>query len=200
MRRLEFLLVVLCMAGCSSPLPRANHLPSTRQHVVTMHRSENQAHIIKVSVPGRPFESIASRHGHWVFVSLMPGAATQNSRRTAGGVGVFRWTGTRLVLTRVVPVPPDPTGMVLSHDGRLLVVADWRYVDFFDVARLVRGAADSLLGSIRDAVSPSSVYVAITPDDRTLFVSDESVSTVTVINLQRARRNGFRQRDIVPTP
>jgi DNA-binding beta-propeller fold protein YncE len=89
--------------------------------------------------------------------------------------------------------------MALSHDGRLLVVADGRFVDFLDVSRLVSGAADALLGSIRDAQAPGSVYLAISLDDRTLFVSDEAVSTVTVIDLQKARATGFPHDAIIGT-
>lgn len=190
MRRLELLLTVLCIAGCTT-LPGAGHPTSTPRLIANACPSESLSHIVKASVPGRPFEALASRHGRWVFVSLMPSTAG------GGGIGVLQWTGTQLALERVVPLPSVPTGMALSRDGHLLVVAAGRYVEFMDVSRMESGAADPILGSIRDAEAPGSVYAAISRDDRTLFVSDEAVRTVTVIDLQRARLTGFRQNAII---
>jgi YVTN family beta-propeller protein len=127
----------------------------------------------------------------------MPSTPTPTFGAAAGSIGVMQWTGSQLLLKRVVPLASIPAGMALTHDGHLLVVAAGRYVDFIDVSRLVSGSADPILGSIRDAAAPGSVYVAISPDDRTLFVSDEGASTVTVIDLQRARRAGFEQGAIL---
>ena len=195
MRRIELMLLTLCIAGCTSLLPGEG------QRLFTQRRSAMvcpaAAPIVRTNVPGRPFEALASGRGRWVFASLMPSGAKRKAERTGGGIAVLHWSGRQLVLRRVVPLPSIPTGMALSHDGRLLVVADSRDVDFLDVPHLVSGSADPLLGSIRDAAAAGSVYAAISVDDRTLFVSNESVSTVTVIDLQRARITGFPQDAIV---
>jgi YVTN family beta-propeller protein len=197
MRRLELLLVVLCIAGCTALVPGEEHPTFAPRLVAIACPAASPSHIVKASVPGRPFEALSSRNGRWVFVSLMPATQRRKSRAGGGGIGVLRWTGTQLVLKRVVRLPPIPAGMALSRDGRLLVVADGRSVDFLDVSRLVSGVADPILGSIRDAEAPGSVYVGISRDDRTLFVSNEAVRTVTVIDLQRARLAGFHQNAIV---
>jgi DNA-binding beta-propeller fold protein YncE len=147
-------------------------------------------------VPGHPFEALASPDGCWVFVSVV--SSHQNPSTGGGGIAVLRWMGPQLALERIVPLsPPRPAGMALSNDGRLLVVADDRVVHFLDVARLVSGDAHPVLGSIWDARAGGSVYVAVSSDDRTLFVSDEDVDTVTVIDLQSARQTGFREAAII---
>jgi YVTN family beta-propeller protein len=197
MRRLLLPLLVLGVGGCTSLLPSAVHPTHARHLVATVCPAETSAHILTASVPGRPFEALASRRGRWVFVSLMPSTAKPRFSAAGGSIGVMQRNGAQLLLKRVVPLPSVPAGMTLSHDGRLLVVAAGRYVDFVDISRLVSGAAHPILGSIRDAAAPGSVYVAISPDDRTLFVSDERAGTVTVIDLRRARRTGFHQDAIL---
>ena len=197
MRHLELLLVVLCLAGCTVLSPSERHRAYTRHLAATVCPSDSSAHIVTAKVPGHPFQALASRRGRWVFVSLMPSTPKPKFGAAAGGIGVMQWTGSQLLLRRVVPLVSIPAGMALAPDGHLLVVAAGRYVDFIDVSRLVSGAADPILGSIRDAAAPGSVYVAISPDDRTLFVSDERNSSVTVIDLQRARHTGFHQDAIL---
>lgn len=197
MHRLALVLVVLCMTGCASLVPGTGQLTSAPRLTAGACPSGGLSHIVETSVPGRPFEALASRNGRWVFVSLMPPIAKRWSHGNGGAIGVLRWTGTQLVLKRVLPLPSLPTGLALSRSDHLLVVADGRYVEFADVSRLISGAANPLLGSIRDAKAPGSVYVAISRDDRTLFVSNEAVHSVTVIDLQRARRTGFHQDAIV---
>ncbi|HEX6185371.1 MAG TPA: hypothetical protein VFZ44_15910, partial [Pyrinomonadaceae bacterium] len=76
--------------------------------------------------------------------------------------------------------------------------ADGDYVVFMDVARMTSGrGGDPILGYISDGPASGSVYVNTTADDRLLFVSDEQAQAVTVINLQRARAEGFKETAIV---
>jgi DNA-binding beta-propeller fold protein YncE len=56
---------------------------------------------------------------------------------------------------------------------------------------------DPILGYIKDGEFPGSVYVNTTADDRLLFVSDENEQAVTVINLQKARAEGFKASAVV---
>jgi len=87
--------------------------------------------------------------------------------------------------------------MALTHDGTLLVVANGDSVLFFDTKRLRSGEGDALLGKIGDGKGAGSVYANITRDDGLLFVSDEFAQTITVIDLARARRGGFKPDAIV---
>jgi DNA-binding beta-propeller fold protein YncE len=187
MLRIALLSAVLWMSGCTPPSLGGNQPPPVRYPaILSCHPGE--ARVLKTTVPGQPFAAIVSPDGCWIFASLIGPPA---------GLAVFHWTGIRLELRRIVRLSPAAAGLALSHDGGLLVVADGRYVDFLDVGRLLNGATNALLGSIRDAEDPRSVYVAISEDDRTLFVSDEGVGTVTVFDLQKARRSGFAQGAIV---
>jgi len=148
-------------------------------------------------MPGSPFEAIGSPDGCWVYVSVSN--PTPRADRFQAGIAVYH-RGLQGSLNRAALLPLSdafPSGMALTHDGKLLVAADDHHVYFIDTDRLVHPHAAPILGEIRDAVAPGSVYVIITKDDRTLFVSDEEVSTVTVINLSKARRTGFHQDSIV---
>ena len=145
-----------------------------------------------VRVPGHPFSTVLSRDGCWLFASL-----TTSDPRSLNGVALFERSGGALRLRKVFPVEGEPTGMVLSHDGKLLIVADDDYVVFMDVARMIAGRGDPIAGFISDGDYPSSVYVNVTEDDAFLFVSDEAAHGITVINLRDARANGFQKSAIV---
>jgi DNA-binding beta-propeller fold protein YncE len=108
------------------------------------------------------------------------------------GRDVESFTG-KITLKRVIPVEASPTGMVMTHDGKLLIVADDDYVVFLDVMRVTTGRGDPILGYISDGDSSGSVYVNVTADDKSLFVSDENTATITVINLEKARAEGFKE-------
>ncbi len=91
---------------------------------------------------------------------------------------------------------PLPAGMALTHDGTLLIVPNGPYIYFLNTDRLVHGA-DPVIGRISEGNGAGAINAATTNDDRLLFVSDESLHRVTVIDLARARQDGFAQRDIV---
>ena len=145
-----------------------------------------------VPLPGHPFSTVSSPDGCWLFVSL-----TSSNPKSANGVAVLGRGRGQIALKKVFAVEAEPTGMTVTHDGKLLVVADGDYVVFMDVGRMTEGRGDPILGFIKDADFAGSVYVNTTSDDKFLFVSDENVETVTVINLQRARAEGFKESAIV---
>jgi len=145
-----------------------------------------------VEVPGHPFEPILSKDGCSCFVPLISA-----NPRSPNGVAVLRRGDGEVTVVRVIPVEPEPTGMVLTHDGKLLVVADGDQVVFMDTARMVSGRGDPILGYISDGENAGSVYVNCTADDRYLFVSDEHAQAITVIDLGKARGSGFQPDAIV---
>ena len=146
-----------------------------------------------VPLPGRPFSTISSPDGCWLFVSV-----ASSEQPTANGVALLKRRGGAITLEKVFPVEAQPAGMTLTHDGQLLVVAGGDHIVFLDAARMTGGAGgDPVLGRIRDGDSPGSVYVNTTADGRLLFVSDERAQTVTVINLPKARAGGFKETAIV---
>ncbi len=92
--------------------------------------------------------------------------------------------------------------MALTHDGKMLVVANEGFVTFIDTAAAVAGKP-AIVGSIKDLEGdpedndPGSVYTNVTSDDHYVFVSDEQNLTITVIDLAKARRTGFSRSAIV---
>lgn len=140
-----------------------------------------------VALPGHPFSTVPSKDGCWIFVSV-----SSANPRSANGVAMLSRAGGRITLKRVFPVEASPTGMVMTHDGKLLIVADDEFVVFLDVLRMTSGRGDPILGYISDGNFSGSVYANVTSDDKILFVSDENTATITVINLERARAEGFK--------
>jgi DNA-binding beta-propeller fold protein YncE len=129
---------------------------------------------VTLPVPGQPFSVVVSADGCSLFVSL-PG-----SRQIA----VLRRSDGQIQVARVAPLQFPPTGMALTHDGKLLVVAAQDAVLFLDAAKLVSGSGDPLAGSIRTGNRPGSVYVNVTPDDRLAFVSEEGAASISAIGLE----------------
>jgi len=140
-----------------------------------------------VPLPGHPFSTISSKDGCWLFVSV-----TSSNPRSANGVAMLSRMDGSIILKKVFPIEAGPTGMVMTHDGKLLIVADDDYVVFLDVMRMTAGSGDPILGYISDGDFSGSVYVNVTADDKFLFVSDENTETITVINLEKARSEGFK--------
>jgi DNA-binding beta-propeller fold protein YncE len=174
-------LALLCAAAAHARQRRATQCNAPMKEPVSF-----------VPLPGHPFGAVSSPDGCWLFVSV-----TSSNPRSFNGVALLRRGGGEITLEKVFPVEAEPTGMTLTHDGKLLVVADGDYVVFMDVARMTAGGGDPVLGYIKDGEFPGSVYVNTTADDKLLFVSDENVEAVTVINLPKARAEGFKESAIV---
>ena len=141
-----------------------------------------------VPLPGHPFSTISSQDGCWLFVSV-----TSSNPTSANGVALLSRGEGQITLKKVFPVEAGPTGLVLTHDGKLLIVADDEYVVFMDVMSMTTGKGNPILGYISDGNFSGSVYVNVTADDKFLFVSDENTRTITVINLEKARSQGFTE-------
>jgi hypothetical protein len=150
-----------------------------------------------VELPGSPFQAIPTADGCYVFVSLVGAVEPGDPRRAPqpgapmGGVAVVGRAGGEPSLIRVMALEGSPYGMALTHDGHLLIVASDDRVAFIDPARLIAGSADAIVGYLHDAPTAGRAYANVTPDDRWLFLSDESTRTISVVNLAKARTSGF---------
>lgn len=144
---------------------------------------------VSVAVPTSPFAVTPTSDGCWLFVSGIGGGGGES------GIAVLRRESGHIALARMVPLGAPATGMALTHDGKPLVVASTS-VDFLDVGRLISGAGKALVGSLRDG-SDSNVYVNIAADDKLLFVSQERQRSIAVIDLTRARVNGYRAEAVI---
>ena len=143
--------------------------------------------VTQVELPGSPFTPIPTRDGCWIFVALPNTVLPQGA-----AVAVLKRLGGQIAIARVVPVEGAPTGMVLSHDGALLIVADTSRVAFLDVQRLISGSGGAVLGYWTGTErNPGHIYVNATRDDRYLFVSNEGAQSISVLDLAKARQSGF---------
>ena len=149
--------------------------------------------IVWVNLPGaNAFQALPSDDGCWIFVSLAPEDVAATAANPAAQIAVFARRAGRISLSRVVRVGGNPSGMVLTHDGTILIVADGNRVGFFDTALMVSGKRNPVLGYWNDGAKfAGRVYVTVTSDDAYLFVSDEFADTITVINLARAKASRF---------
>ena len=147
-----------------------------------------------VDLPGSPFQALPSADGCWVFASMPSG---QQSR--TGGIAVLHRANGRLKLAHVAHIDASPTGMVLTHDAKTLIVAGGPRIAFLDVARLTSGRNAVAEGYLDEPniARIGRIYANVTRDDRFAFVSDENAQTVTVIDLAKARASHFDRSSIV---
>jgi 6-phosphogluconolactonase (cycloisomerase 2 family) len=147
--------------------------------------------IVNLDTPGKPFEPVITPDGCWIFVTLTQGASSGG-----GGIAVVQRANGSLSIARTVPLQDAPTGAVLTHDGKLLVVADGGYLAFLDVARLESGDGDPVLGYMGNGAPVGFIYANVTADDRYVIASAERAAAVILIDLDSARAGGFRERGI----
>lgn len=137
---------------------------------------------IQVATPSSPFEPIATADGCWIFVTLTA---------PDPGVAVYRRSGGQVTLARTIPLRSGGTGAVLTHDGKLLVVAAGPNIAFLDVGRMTAGTSDPVLGYLDAGQPVGAIYANVTRDDRFLFVALERAASMLVYDLAKARRSGF---------
>ena len=147
--------------------------------------------LVFFQLSGHPFEPIPTGDGCYVFVSL-----PSHDRGLPSRIAVIRRSAGEFSTIREIPVKGSPTGMVLSHDGKVLVAATGN-VAFLDAERLISGHGEPVLGYLNTGSGAGTVYANLTDDDKYLFVSNEDKASITVVNFEKARHNGFRQDSII---
>jgi DNA-binding beta-propeller fold protein YncE len=149
--------------------------------------------IASVDLPStHAFQALLTKDGCWIFVSLATGKDDASDSDPAGQIAVLARTAGRITLRRVVHVGGNPNGMALTHDGRMMILADGNRIAFLDTARLISRRGNPVLGYWNDGTEvPGRTYVSVTSDDTYLFVSDEQVGTISVINLAKAKASHF---------
>jgi DNA-binding beta-propeller fold protein YncE len=150
-----------------------------------------------VPLPGHPFSVQEMPSGDVAFASVNSGSPRQDT-----GIGILRCVAGRFTFSRLIHLEPQPTGLALTHDGKLLVVADDGFIVFIDTAKALSGK-DAIAGYMQGAEGSvedndaGAVYAAVSPDDRFAFVSEENAGTITVIDLAKANRLRYSRAAVV---
>jgi len=129
-----------------------------------------------VSLPGRPFKLAATPDGCWLFAGMLGGGE-------GAGLAVLQRRGGHLELTRTLPMTRGVGGLVVTHDGKTLAGTTGSGVVLMDVAKLTRTKDDPVIGRVEDNEQAGTIYVNVTPDDKILFVANESNASISVIDL-----------------
>lgn len=188
-----------CLLAACATFYVSGHAPARAQTLSQPNLTGCRADVARydIAVPADPASMTVSADGRSAFVALLSA-----NPASPNGIGVLECSRGRYRLVHVVPLESDPFGIALTHDQQLLLVADNGFVAFLSTSAML-GGRPALLGYLQDnpgdveGDDPASVYVNVTPDDRFAFVSDEGDATITVINLEQARRDGFSRAAIV---
>lgn len=122
---------------------------------------------------GQPFGMAVSADSRHLYLA--------ESGHENGIVDFAIGTDGKLTRTGFVALSGSPAGIALSLDGKLLAVAAIDHVDFVDVQRLQSGDTHAVLQRLHTGTE--SIYVAISPDGQTAYVSEEAEGQITVIDI-----------------
>lgn len=196
--------------------PRSSSFPSTQRSQLTaatmpvcfrssvadpaLVGSGTMASVVPVGYPSvvgssYPFAVRVAPNGRWSFVSTV--GAYQ------AGVDVFSDQTAAPHFVRSVSVPDTldvrlALGEAITRDGKYLLVAADQGAAVIDLARAESGSPHALLGVLKDpSISFSPWLVAVSPDDRYVFVTSPRSGEVAVFDLARAIARGFGPSDLI---
>jgi DNA-binding beta-propeller fold protein YncE len=146
-----------------------------------------------VTVPGKPFDVVATADGRWAFVSL--GTNTVEVLRT----GSFTPAAVRTIHLSKASPAAGALGEALTGDGRYLLVASGTGAVVISVPRAEQGSVDPVLGTLSSSPGNAggAIEVTVSPDDQFAFVTLEDSADAAVFNLGRALAHGFGAADFV---
>jgi DNA-binding beta-propeller fold protein YncE len=163
--------------GCSTALAPAGRVLAAQKPVTT-------------AVTGNPTAFVGTADGRWAFASLTVGSVTSTS---SGEIAVMALGQGAPRPVRTVTLPTSLShaafGMALTQNG-LLLVATYSATAVLSVRALENGGRDPVLGVLRDAGS-GQFEVAVSGDDRYVFVTDEITGGLSVFDLATALQHGF---------
>jgi DNA-binding beta-propeller fold protein YncE len=141
-----------------------------------------------VTDPGTsPFGVVVTPDGRWALVAL------------STSIEVLR-IGSALApgQVRVLPVSASPVGETLTPDGRYLLAASGSGAVVISVARAEQGRPDAVIGTLTDPEDGGgAIEVAVSPDGKYAFVTQEDSERAVVFNLHQALAQGFSGADYV---
>jgi DNA-binding beta-propeller fold protein YncE len=148
--------------------------------------------ISHVAVPGHPFAAMATTDNCWLFVSL-------STDKRNGSLAVLRNENGSFALDHTVALNSHAYGEALSHDGQVLAIAGGDDTSLLDVSKLEHNVDGALIGTLRSGSGAGAVYVAISPDNRLAFVSDEDSMRISIFDLSAAIRGKDSAIGRIPT-
>jgi hypothetical protein len=178
------------VGGCTSSSPPAHSAGAGPGSLgcttaTTTGRALTGVRPVTTAVPGSPAAVVATADGRWEFASL--------TADRQGEIAVLAVGHGAPRLVRTVDLPeslPAAFEMTLTHDGRLLVVAGYTGTAVMSVQALEDGRPNPALGVLSDA-GAGEFGVAVSADDRYVYVTDESTGGLSVFSLALALRDGF---------
>jgi DNA-binding beta-propeller fold protein YncE len=163
-------------AGCSTAVAPAGRLLAARKPVTT-------------AVTGYPTAVVGTADGRWAFASVTDGSVAV---RGGGAVAVLALGRGAPRVVRTVTLPGSLAGaygMALTRNG-LLLVAGYTATAVLRVSALEDGGRDPVAGLLTDA-GAGQFEVAVSGDDRYVFVTDETSGGLSVFDLATATKSGF---------
>ena len=159
----------------------------------------------QIPMPGHPFAAITTRNGRYVFVS---------TTAPTSGVTVLRQNKTFASVVQTIPTCGPAFGMAMSKGGHYLLVAvqmgntcPQGGVQFIDVPKAIAGDSSAAMGTV--PTNPSAIEVAISPDNKLVFVANEFSAadscdqpgdmpdTVSVIDFRKALSSGQNVTSVI---
>jgi DNA-binding beta-propeller fold protein YncE len=177
------------LPGCTTATQPAPGLPGSLVTLTklpgTLHRVPVPGRPVTVRLPSVPFGVAVMPDDHWGFVTL---------GQSIGVVSIGASGPARLV-RRIATATPGArfegthAGVVPTPGGRYLLAVDGRGgFTVIATAAAERGSKDAVLGQVNppNGRLKGDIEVAVTPDGRYAFVSEEEADQVAVFNLRRA--------------
>jgi len=155
----------------------------------------------QIPLPGSPFAVITTPDGRSLFVS---------TTSPTSGVTVLRQRNKFATIVQTIPTCGPAFGLALSKGGKYLLVAVQKGssclsggVQFIDVRKAIAGNSSAAMGTV--PTDPSAIEVAISPDNKLVFVANEysggkdceNQDTVSVIDFHKALSSGQSQSSII---
>src|SRR5215475_4102665 len=145
----------------------------------------------RIPLPGSPFAVAVTPDGQYAFASLS--GATN-------GIAVIKREGTSASLVRVLATDGPVFGLAVTSDGRYMldtIQGPFRGVQVIDIQKAIAADADAILGTVPTLPGSGPIEVALTNDNRFIFVANEDNETVTVIDFRKALESGESASSIV---
>ncbi len=148
-------------------------------------KGASAAVVATLALPGQPFQALATASGKWIFVSVISKNAASN------GIAVLANQGTQVCLKRLIPLTGTPLGLALTHKEDLLLVADYNGVAEIDARQAEQSTQGAVLGYVQAKSTSATVEVALSPDEKYAFASNQNDGTVSLFDFQKMRADDF---------